>query len=197
MKIRICDLCKQFDGRPVLQHVSMELESGNIYCLMAPSGTGKTTLFRILMGLEQADSGRIKLEHTQEIPGNYLRISAVFQEDRLCDGFSALENVMMTAKPDMTREQARKELQVLLPNVDPDQTVFKLSGGQKRRVALCRALCAPFDLLILDEPFTGLDEKSRSDAICYLKQRAAGKIIFLSTHQKEDISALGGIPVSL
>ncbi len=197
MKIRICDLCKQFDDRPVLQHVSMELRSGNIYCLMAPSGTGKTTLFRILMGLEQADSGVITLEHTQEMQGKHMQISAVFQEDRLCDSFSALENVMMTAKTDMTREKARKELQILLPNVDPDQKVFKLSGGQKRRVALCRALCAPFDLLILDEPFTGLDEKSRNIAICYLKQRGAGKIIFLSTHQKEDISALGGIPVSL
>ena len=54
MKLQIRDLSKQFDGRPVLDHVSMELESGHIYCLMAPSGKGKTTLFRILMGLESA-----------------------------------------------------------------------------------------------------------------------------------------------
>ena len=59
MKLQICDLCKQFDGVPVLDHVSMELESGHIYCLTAPSGKGKTTLFRILMGLETADSGRL------------------------------------------------------------------------------------------------------------------------------------------
>lgn len=197
MKIKLSDLCKQFDGRPVLQHVSMELESGNIYCLMAPSGTGKTTLFRILMGLDQADIGEITVDDGKKMIEKNVRISAVFQEDRLCEGFSALDNVMMTAKTDMMSEQARKELQVLLPQVDPDQTVFKLSGGQKRRVALCRALCAPFDLLILDEPFTGLDENSRSDAIRCLKQKSAGKIILLSTHQKEDISALGGISVRL
>lgn len=197
MKIKICDLCKQFDGRPVLQHVSMELESGSIYCLMAPSGTGKTTLFRILMGLDQADFGKITVDDGKKMTEKHVRISAVFQEDRLCEGFSALDNVMMTAALDMTCDKAREELAALLPGMDPGQQVYKLSGGQKRRVALCRALCAPFDLLILDEPFTGLDEKSRSDAIRCLKQKSAGKIILLSTHQKEDISALGGISVSL
>lgn len=62
MKLQICDLCKQFDGVAVLDHVSMELESGHIYCLTAPSGKGKTTLFRILMGLETADSGQLYME---------------------------------------------------------------------------------------------------------------------------------------
>mgnify|MGYP002617644133 CR=1 FL=1 len=62
MKLQICDLRKQFDGVAVLDHVSMELESGHIYCLTAPSGKGKTTLFRILMGLETADSGRLFME---------------------------------------------------------------------------------------------------------------------------------------
>ena len=60
MKLQICDLCKQFDGVAVLDHVSMELESGHIYCLTAPSGKGKTTLFRILMGLETADSALLE-----------------------------------------------------------------------------------------------------------------------------------------
>ena len=89
MKLQICDLCKQFDGVAVLDHVSMELESGHIYCLTAPSGKGKTTLFRILMGLETADSGQLFMER---VP-----IGAVFQEDRLCETFSAVDNVLMTS----------------------------------------------------------------------------------------------------
>ncbi len=199
MKIELCDLCKAFDGRPVLQNLSMKLESGKIYCLMAPSGTGKTTLFRILMGLEQADSGKVILDdgNNMEIPRKQLQISAVFQEDRLCNEFSVLDNVLMTAAPGMTREKAREELKILLPLVNPEQPVIQLSGGQKRRVALCRALCASFDLLILDEPFTGLDEESKKEAIRYLKQRCAGKLTLLSTHQKEDVAVLGGIPITI
>ena len=143
MKLQICDLCKQFDGVPVLDHVSMELESGHIYCLTAPSGKGKTTLFRILMGLETADSGRLFMER---VP-----IGAVFQEDR----------------------------------------------GQKRRVAICRALCALSELLILDEPFTGLDAGTKADVIRYLQKKSAGKLTLLSTHQEEDILALDGIQITI
>lgn len=191
MKLQICDLCKQYDGRPVLEHVSMELESGKIYCLMAPSGTGKTTLFRILMGLETADSGRV-ISSLRE-----LRIAAVFQEDRLCESFSAVDNVLMTADASMRRPEARQELLELLPEETLNRPVSTLSGGQKRRVAICRALCAPSDLLILDEPFTGLDTDTKADVIRYLKKKSAGKLTLLSTHQEEDIQALNGIQISM
>lgn len=191
MKLQICDLCKQYDGRPVLEHVSMELESGKIYCLMAPSGTGKTTLFRILMGLETADSGRV-ISSLRE-----LRIAAVFQEDRLCESFSAVDNVLMTADASMRHPEARQELLELLPEETLNRPVSTLSGGQKRRVAICRALCAPSDLLILDEPFTGLDAETKADVIRYLKKKSAGKLTLLSTHQEEDIQALNGIQISM
>ena len=226
MKLRICDLCKQFGGHKVLDHVSMELESGRIYCLMAPSGTGKTTLFRILMGLETADDGKIRIVTDiagqggrKEAAGNTsmpgcsrhalanladwqavlreFRIAAVFQEDRLCESFSAVDNVLMTADASMTRKDAEQELRELLPQETLNRPVSTLSGGQKRRVAICRALCAPSDLLILDEPFTGLDAGTKSDVIRYLKKKSAGKLTLLSTHQEDDIRALNGIRITI
>ena len=191
MKLQIRDLCKQFDGRPVLDHVSMELESGQIYCLMAPSGTGKTTLFRILMGLETANGGDV-ISSLRDF-----HIAAVFQEDRLCEAFSAVENVLMTASPSMTRKDAEQELLELLPEEALNRPVSTLSGGQKRRVAICRALCAPSDLLILDEPFTGLDAGTKTEVIRYLQKKSAGKLTLLSTHQEEDIQSLNGIRITL
>ena len=223
MKLQIRDLCKQFDGRPVLDHVSMELESGHIYCLMAPSGKGKTTLFCILMGLESADGGQILTEWEagdgREFAGRTdgtrlaagaetvwnrgkaalcgIRIAAVFQEDRLCESFSAVDNVLMTAPSSMGRAEAHRELLELLPEEVLNRPVSSLSGGQKRRVAICRALCAPSDLLILDEPFTGLDAGTKAEVVRYLQKKSAGKLTLLSTHQEEDIVALNGISITL
>ena len=183
MKLQICDLCKQFDGVPVLDHVSMELESGHIYCLTAPSGKGKTTLFRILMGLETADSGQLYMER---VP-----IGAVFQEDRLCETFSAVDNVLMTSPSSMSRAEVRRELMELLPEEVLDRPVATLSGGQKRRVAICRALCASSGLLILDEPFNGLDKHGVEEIReLLLDLKAAGKTILLASHNEEDIRIL-------
>ena len=190
MKLLVNDLSKHYGTLSVLDHLSMELESGNIYCLMAPSGKGKTTFFRILMGLESADSGQITgLKN--------IRISAVFQEDRLCETFTPVDNVLLTADPTLTRNQVIAELQTLLPKDTLTRPVYTLSGGQKRRTAICRALLAPFDLLILDEPFTGLDEETRMEVIRYLKEKCVGKLVLLSTHQETDAEALGGIVIHL
>ena len=203
MKLQICDLCKQFDSVPVLDHVSMELESGHIYCLTAPSGKGKTTLFRILMGLETADGGEIRIvtdrakQSGRRAALPELRIAAVFQEDRLCESFSAVDNVLMTASQAMTRKDAEQELMQLLPWEALKRPVSTLSGGQKRRVAIGRALCAPSDLLILDEPFNGLDAGTKTDVIRYLQKKSAGKLTLLSTHQEEDILALDGIRITI
>ena len=147
---------------------------------MGPSGAGKTTLLRILMGLERADSGRV-----EGLSG--LRISAVFQEDRLCEGFTALENVRLAAAPSLSDADIRKALSAILPPQALDRPVSALSGGMKRRTAIGRALLAPFDLLLMDEPFTGLDEDTRRRTAAFIRERAAGRMILLSTHQEEDV----------
>ena len=189
MSIECQGVSKRFGSTQALEGISLTLESGHIYCLTAPSGKGKTTLFRILMGLETADSGRLFMER---VP-----IGAVFQEDRLCETFSAVDNVLMTSPSSMSRAEVRRELMELLPEEVLDRPAATLSGGQKRRVAICRALCALSELLILDEPFTGLDAGTKADVIRYLQKKSAGKLTLLSTHQEEDILALDGIQITI
>ena len=193
MEIIIRDLSKSYGGRPVLNSLNMTFTSQSPCCLMSPSGSGKTTLFRILMGLETADSGSV---HFTDDTGRTLPgcpgFSVVFQEDRLCEAFTPLENVRMTAGRSLPPEQIRKEMALLLPEESLDRPVSTLSGGMKRRTALCRAILTPSSVLLMDEPFTGLDDAMRRQAIRYLLDRLAGRLLLLSTHSQEDVSLLGG-----
>ncbi|HJC07052.1 MAG TPA: ATP-binding cassette domain-containing protein [Candidatus Enterocloster excrementipullorum] len=193
MEIIIRDLSKSYGGRPVLSGLNMTFTSQSPCCLMSPSGSGKTTLFRILMGLETADSGSIHFtdDTGRTLPGRP-GFSVVFQEDRLCEAFTPLENVRMTAGRSLPPEQIRKEMALLLPEESLDRPVSTLSGGMKRRTALCRAILTPSSVLLMDEPFTGLDDAMRRQAIRYLLDRLAGRLLLLSTHSQEDVSLLGG-----
>ena len=193
MEIIIRDLSKSYGGRPVLSGLNMTFTSQSPCCLMSPSGSGKTTLFRILMGLETADSGSVHFtdDTGRTLPGRP-GFSVVFQEDRLCEAFTPLENVRMTAGRSLPPEQIRKEMALLLPEESLDRPVSTLSGGMKRRTALCRAILTPSSVLLMDEPFTGLDDAMRRQAIRYLLDRLAGRLLLLSTHSQEDVSLLGG-----
>ena len=192
MELVIRKLCKSFGGHFVLDHVNLHLVSGNIYCLMGPSGSGKTTLFHILLGLVSANSG--------EVNGlNKKRISAVFQENRLCEAFTAVENItmVMPSSSGNNKRKAREALKRLLPEESLDRPASTLSGGMKRRVAIIRALTVPFDMVIMDEPFTGLDEETKQQAITYIKEQSAGRLVLISTHQEEDVQLLNGIKIHL
>ncbi len=223
MKLSIRNLSKSFGPLSVLNHVSMDLESGNIYCLMGASGSGKTTFLRILMGLEMADSGSFEFfspatntvdSHiTSASPAavdadteghiwvpmdkKNTRISAVFQEDRLCEQFTPIENIMMVTGKSMTKGQVREEVSRLLPEESLSRPVTTLSGGMKRRTAICRAILADYDLLLMDEPFTGLDDDTRQKVIQYILEKTRGKLVILSTHQEQDIGALGARLINL
>ena len=96
MTLELQNISKSFDGLPVLRNLNLSFHQGQCYCLMSPSGSGKTTLLRILMGLEQADHGLILADGKPQ-DMNSLTVSAVFQEDRLCESFSPIENVSMCA----------------------------------------------------------------------------------------------------
>lgn len=121
-----------------------------------------------------------------------LAISAVFQEDRLCESFSPLENVMMCAGRSIKASLVRQEMEKLLPAKCLDRPVSTLSGGMKRRVAVYRALLTPSDVLVMDEPFTGMDEELKRSVIAYIREKQAGRILILSTHQEEDVKLIGG-----
>ncbi len=190
MNLTIRDLHKSYGGLRVLDGLSLSLESGRIYCLMGPSGSGKTTLLRILMGLEQADRGEILWDGHGPSAAATPRFSAVFQEDRLCEAFTPVENVMMVTGRRFTKAQVRAELCRLLPQESLVRPAATLSGGMKRRTAICRALLAPFDVLLMDEPFTGLDDATRQTVITYIREKTAGRLTLISTHQEEDVRLL-------
>ena len=185
--MKIQHLCKSFDGKMVLDHVSLTLESGGTACLMAPSGRGKTTLLRCIAGLETPDSGQIT-----DLPE---RIAYVFQEDRLCDGFSAGDNIRLVTGKALGEGEIRRHLEELGLAGSLDQPVRELSGGMRRRVVISRAVCFGADLLLLDEPFKGLDDEARQQTADYILRRRGAAAILCVTHDREDAAALGGADI--
>lgn len=185
--MKIQHLCKSFDGKVVLDHVSLTLESGGTACLMAPSGRGKTTLLRCIAGLETPDSGQIT-----DLPE---RIAYVFQEDRLCDGFSAVDNIRLVTGKALGEGEIRRHLEELGLAGSLDQPVRELSGGMRRRVVISRAVCFGADLLLLDEPFKGLDDEARQQTADYILRHRGAAAILCVTHDREDAAALGGADI--
>lgn len=182
MALIIRNLSKSYHGVTVFQNVNLELEDGGVYCLMAPSGAGKTTLLRILMGLEQADAGTVSgISRGQ--------VGAVFQEDRLCQELGAIKNVRLI-RPACSETQIRRELSELLPYDSLEKPVSQYSGGMRRRVALVRAMVSAGPVLLMDEPFNGLDPETKEAAIRYVQSRRNGRTLLFSTHQAGEAEAL-------
>lgn len=182
--IIIKNLTKKFNDKTVLDNVDLTAEEGKITCIMAPSGKGKTTLFRIISGLETASSGSVE--------GVPAKISYVFQEDRLCEDFKAVSNVRFVIGNRLTDEEIEDCLLSLgLEKDSLKLPVKELSGGMKRRVAIARALLCEYELLILDEPFKGFDEKLKVGVIEYIKKETKGKTVLLVTHDRYEAELLG------
>lgn len=181
---------KSYGEEPVLRDLNLSLPAGGVFCLTAPSGGGKTTLFRLIMGLEQPDSGQITF------PSGSL-VSAVFQENRLIEHVNAIQNLRFVTGRRYTSEELRSIAGEILPADSLQKPVREFSGGMKRRTALLRALLAPSDLLIFDEPFTGLDPASKEKAAELIKRYQSGRLLLFSSHQPEDAAMLGALTLSL
>ncbi|MFU0827788.1 MAG: NitT/TauT family transport system ATP-binding protein [Lachnoclostridium sp.] len=183
MNIKLENISKHYEDTVVFNGLNMEIQKGRITCIMGPSGCGKTTLLSILMGLVKPDSGKVYgLERK--------RIGAVFQEDRLCEGVSVLQNIKMVCRRKVSDEQIAKELEKVGLAGMEKKKVSELSGGMKRRVAIVRAIMAETDLLIMDEPFKGLDETLKFKVIEYVKEKTAGKTLIIVTHDRIEAEAL-------
>ena len=177
----ICrDIRKKYGELTVLQDFNATYEAGQMYYLTSPSGSGKTTLLRLLCGLETPDGGSVEPE---------LRFSYCFQEDRLCETYSAVRNVEMVIGAGRGRAQKRSDaataeeaLRILLSEEALRKPCSQLSGGMKRRVALVRAMEADSDCVLLDEPFTGMDARTREKAEEYIRSRQRGRIVMIATH---------------
>lgn len=176
-------LTKQFGEKTLFRDLCLTVDGPAV--LWAPSGWGKTTLLRILMGLDTPTAGRVR---------GVGRAAAVFQEDRLCPQLTALQNVtlVLPGSEKQYKEQIESDFQQL--GMDAAALALpaaRLSGGQKRRTALLRALWAPSDTLLLDEPFTGMDPDTLAAAAALLRTRCGTEPVLLATHDREAIRLLG------
>ena len=183
--IKISGLCKSFGKHEVLKNLNLTLEDNGVYCLMGPSGMGKTTLLRIIMQLEKSDAGSIEGADLKDI-------SVMFQEDRLCDVLTPVENVVLVCEKNVSRKKIYDNLCKILPKECLTQPVSELSGGMKRRVCLVRAMMKKSDTVILDEPFSGMDEETKILAAEYIKKHRDGRICIVVTHEKSDSGLLDG-----
>ena len=176
-------LTKQFGEKTLFRNLCFTVDGPAV--LWAPSGWGKTTLLRILMGLDTPTAGRVR---------GVGRAAAVFQEDRLCPQLTALQNVTLVLPG--SEKQYKEQIEDDFQQIGMDTAALalpaaRLSGGQKRRTALLRALWAPSDTLLLDEPFTGMDPDTLAAAAALLRTRCGEKPVLLATHDREAIRLLG------
>ena len=184
MDIAVRNLYKSYGEKQVFTDFNAVFEEGSATALMGESGCGKTTLLRILTGLETADEGTLLgLENA--------RISAVFQEDRLCEEFSAFSNVKLACPPGVDSGVIKEHLEAVGLGESIDLPVSRLSGGMKRRVAIVRAVLVPKTLLLLDEPFSGLDKQNKRLLAEHIKLRCAGITLVVVTHDREEAQLLG------
>lgn len=161
---------KSFGEQKVLEKQTTVYEPGQIYYLRQPSGSGKTTLLRILAGLLKPDGGNVF------VPGT---VSMMFQEDRLCEEYSAIKNVELVCGD---RQKAEDALAELLEKEALEKPCELLSGGMKRRVALVRAMEADSAVVLLDEPFAGMDAQTRARAESYIEARRNNRTLIIATH---------------
>lgn len=171
-----------YGDRPLGEPLSFVLSPSSRLCLQAPSGAGKTTLLCTIAQLQRPLGGTV--ENTAR--GR----SMVFQDTRLVEDLDALDNILLFARPGFTREEARDLAFELLPKDVLSHPVQELSGGQRRRVELARAFAASGELVLLDEPFSGLDAQAHARALAFVKQYGADRLVILSTHDANDAQML-------
>ena len=184
--LKLENICKSYGENTVLSGVSLTVSDGEFVCLTGRSGCGKTTLMRIASGLETPDSGTVYTDG-----GRY---SFCFQENRLLPHVSALDNITAVC-PDKIRALEYLDKVGLSDHIKkyPD----KLSGGMKRRLALCRSLCYGGDVFFLDEPLRELDAETYSKMKELIKSELKGKTVLMITHSEEEAKELSDRVIEL
>ena len=172
--IVVGNIVKNYNNKKVLDNVTYKINSGDRFALTGLTGSGKTTLINIILGLEDADSGEIFVNEYK--PRTF---SAVFQTNTLIDDLSVKNNVEVITNN-----------KIIGGLVDENLLAIDLSGGMKRCAEIERAISANSQIVVMDEPFAGLDDKTKNKAIAYIDKNLAGRTLILVTHDEEDAKKL-------
>ena len=188
--LKLTNISKSFGDKKVLENFSYDFGEKGVVCISGASGCGKTTLLRIISGLEKSDNGDILLSGT---------VSFMFQEDRLLPWLSAWENIscVMNKKSAEKKAKAFELLELVGLKGNENEQIPNLSGGMKRRVAFARAISTEPEILLLDEAFTGLDEENRKKLSSLVREIAKDHLVIMVTHDSEDIENLADRVIAL
>ncbi|MCL2377062.1 MAG: ATP-binding cassette domain-containing protein [Defluviitaleaceae bacterium] len=182
---------KSFGEKIVFTNLNLDFPEGKFTAVMGPSGCGKTTLINLILGI-------LTPEHGEIVGFGGRKVAAVFQEDRLLEHKSGLENVLFVLRDEAKgRDVAEKLLERAELAQDAHKKAKEYSGGMRRRLALCRALVTDFDLLILDEPFKGMDAALKPRIMEMVKEKCAGKTVLLITHDRDEADFFDGDVVDI
>ena len=194
MSIKIKHLTKSFGDKCILKDFSYDFNETGIYVLKGDSGVGKTTLLRMIAGLDNDYQGSIE-------GAGIGQVGMAFQEHRLFSQLTALENVIFAnsnTKDEAVSNKANKILSSLnISDSDKGLLPSKLSGGMKQRVSLARAFISDFPILLLDEPTKELDDKNAIAVREIIKSLARDRLIIIVSHNDEDASSLGAAEIHL
>ena len=182
--LELNNISVRFDGKSVLSGCSLSLGDGERLALMGPSGCGKTTLLRVALSLQPLDTGSVSGD-----PG---RTAAVCQEPRLLPWRTAAENVnVVLSDTSETMPEALSMLARVELSDAGEKYPAELSGGMQQRVSIARALAFRPDLLVLDEPFRGLEDELRGRMVSLLNTSLQSASLLLVTHSEEEAKTLG------
>ncbi len=196
--LRAFNMAKAFKSRSVVKDVSLSLNRGEIVGLLGPNGAGKTTCFYMIMGLIAVDDGRVEIdgEDVTALPMYQrarLGVGYLPQENSIFRGMTVEQNVMSVAElTEKNRDKRHEHVESLLDELNVshlrDQNANSLSGGERRRVEIARALASRPSFILLDEPFAGIDPlavSDISDLVRYLKERGIG--VLITDHQVREM----------
>ena len=191
--IRLIDVGFRYPGtdRYAVRDVHADVPAGGVLRIDGPNGAGKSTLLKLVLGLLVPTEGRI-----EGIAGRPL--AAVFQDDRLIEHLSAIANVRLAARTPLTNDAITAEFTAIgLAEETWTRPVSELSGGQRRRVCLVRAVLASASVVTLDEPFTGIDADALPGVMDYVRCGLADADVLLVTHDDAQAAAFGGASLAL
>lgn len=182
-EIAVRNVSVSYGENHVLTNFSTVFPAGRCTAIMGPSGCGKTTLLSVIAGLRVPDAG--------EVIGMPQQFTMVFQEDRLCEDFTVAANLRLVAARTRTAEIPMVLAAMGLVDLG-SKRVTELSGGMKRRVAIARALLGEGDVLLMDEPFKGLDAETKGEVIRAVQKWTEEKTVIFVTHDSGEVPEMKG-----